>query len=96
MNSARRRAEIVCCVGWPSLSSSQCCVGHEYGEFRMGWSKNGLDIGGVGRESLHKYDCCYQSGLPEEVVTDLDNSDELKALSTRPREPNGKRMPAKS
>jgi hypothetical protein len=48
------------------------------------------------RERLHKYDCCYQGGLLEEVVTDLDNSDELEALSTRPREPNGTRMPAKS
>ena len=28
MNLARRRRSIICCVGWPCASSSQCRCGH--------------------------------------------------------------------
>lgn len=28
MNSARRRLSMICCVGWPCLSSSQCRSGY--------------------------------------------------------------------
>src|SRR4051812_21996957 len=44
MNSARRRLSTIFCVGWPSLSSSQCLVGYSYGEYRIGCSKKGFDI----------------------------------------------------
>ena len=44
MNLALRRSSMIFCVGWPALSSPQCLAGDSYGEFRIGWSKNGLDI----------------------------------------------------
>ncbi len=46
MNSARRRVSRILCVGCPCSSSSQCRAGLAYGEFRMGRSKNGLDMVG--------------------------------------------------
>jgi|SRR5580704_2451860 hypothetical protein len=53
MNLALRRLSMIFWVGCPASSSSQCRRGYPYGEFRIGWSKNGFDIWGspVGRWS---------------------------------------------
>ena len=45
MNFALRRLSMIFWVGCPASSSSQYRWGYAYGEFRIGWSKNGLDIG---------------------------------------------------
>src|SRR5260370_4893350 len=44
MNLALRRWSMTFCVGCPVSSSSQCFLGYSYGEFRIGWSKNGSAI----------------------------------------------------
>src|ERR1700730_17940660 len=38
------RLSMIFCVGCPASSSSQSRRGYSYGEFKMGWSKKGLDI----------------------------------------------------
>jgi hypothetical protein len=42
--ASKRDPSMIFCVGCLASSSSQCCWGYPYGEFRIGWSKNGLDI----------------------------------------------------
>src|ERR1700738_5183149 len=49
MNLALRRFSMIFWVGCPASSSSQCRLGYPYGEFRIGWSKNGFDIEGSRR-----------------------------------------------
>ena len=49
--------------GCPASSSAQCLRGYSYGEFRIGWSKNGLDmIERLIRRASELFDClsCFR------------------------------------
>src|SRR6202035_1150661 len=53
VNLAPRLVSMIFCVGCPASSSSQCRRGYSYGEFRIGWSKNGSDIVSFLRGKTH-------------------------------------------